>query len=171
MNALYQQAIILRLIGLSVFMITLFYAAFKAFSALNVIEGERSAEGRARAVGFVIGILLTVLFIIADVSPGPFSLSSFLTVFPWYVFSCLGIIFGLGVAIMSKLLNDFRATSGTGLILLVLSLVSSTGLYLTLFSPELQSSALATLISILIGLLSFRLLFPGTADTGSMATR
>jgi hypothetical protein len=149
----------------------LIYSAYKAFVELNVSYTERDrAEYKSRAFGFFIGLLLTALIIAADVvraTPGasateqsPFSTSRALAAFPWYIFSCLGVLLGFTIALASGILAYFRNSSGGGLIVLALSFIGSSGLYLTVFAGEARASVFALFVSILIGVFVFRMLFP-----------
>src|SRR5262245_14365275 len=155
-----RQELVLGILGIFVFLGVLIYSAYKAFVELNVSYTERDrAEYKSRAFGFFIGLLLTALIIAADTERSPFSTSRALAFFPWYIFSCLGILMGFTIALASGILAHFRNSSGGGLIILALSFIGSSGLYLTLFSEE-GTSVFALFVSILIGVFAFRMMFP-----------
>jgi hypothetical protein len=156
-----RQELVLGILSVFVFLGVLIYSAYKAFVELNVSYTERDrAEYKSRAFGFFIGLLLTALIIAADTEQSPFSTSRALASFPWYIFSCLGILLGFTVALASGILAYFRNSSGGGLIVLVLSFIGSSGLYLTVFAGEARASVFALFVSILIGIFAFRMVFP-----------
>lgn len=156
-----RQDLALGVLGVTVFSGVLIYAAFKAFAELNISYTERDrAEYKSRAFGFFIGLLLTTLIIAADTEQSPFSTSRALAYFPWYIFSCLGVLLGFTIALASGILAHFRNGSGGGVIVLVLSFIGSSGLYLTLFAGEARSGVFAFFVAILIGVFAFRMVFP-----------
>ena len=156
-----RQEFVLGILGLFVFLGVLIYSAYKAFVELNISYTERDrAEYKSRAFGFFIGLLLTALIIAADTEQSPFSTSRALASLPWYIFSCLGILLGFTIALASGILAYFRNSSGGGVIVLVLSFIGSSGLYLTVFAGEARASVFALFVSILIGVFAFRMMFP-----------
>jgi hypothetical protein len=156
-----RQAFALGILGIFVFLGVLLYSAFKAFVELNISYTERDrAEYKSRAFGFFIGLLLTALIIAADTERSPFSTSRALASFPWYIFSCLGVLLGFTIALASGILAHFRNSSGGGLIVLMLAFIGSSGLYLTVFTGEARAGVFAFFVSILIGVFAFRMVFP-----------
>jgi hypothetical protein len=152
--------IFLTIIGALLFLTVFFYAGFKAF-----LDGPTSArtfnkaEQRTRAAGFLIGALSALLLVAID-SAGPISALDILAFFPWYFLIIVGIIFGFGLALVSKLVASLQPNSGTGFLLMVITFISGAGLYLILFTGGLQDKVLAATLPVFIGLLLFRMLFP-----------
>jgi hypothetical protein len=156
-----RQDIVLAILGFFLFTGTIIYAAYKAFVQLNVSYSEEDRiDYKSRAIGFFIGLLLTALIIAADTEQSPFSTSRLLTLLPWYLFSCLGALLGFTIALASSIMAYLRNSSGSGMVVLVLSFIGSTGLYISLFSGEARAGVFSLFISILIGVLAFRMLFP-----------
>lgn len=164
-----QRDILLGVIGFFLFLGTLIYAGYKAFVELNIFyrgsnRPMNRIEYRTRSIGFFIGILGTVLIIAVDSAQTPFSLATLLAIFPWYIFTCLGILSGIAIGVATSLVAQYRTTSGTSLVILVFTLLGGTGLYLSFYADGLRSNVLAAIISVQIGVLSFRLLFPATTS-------
>lgn len=165
-----QRDTFLGVIGFFVFLGTLIYAGYKAFVELNMFyrgvnqAGDR-IESRTRSIGFIIGILITALIIAVDTEQNPVSTSTILAIFPWYIFTCLGIMGGVAIGVASGVIARYRGTSGTGLMILVFAFLGGTGLYLSLYADGLRSNVLAAMISVQIGVLSFRMLFPAGVTT------
>jgi hypothetical protein len=156
-----RQEFALGILGIFVFLGVLIYSAFKAFVELNISYTERDrAEYKSRAFGFFIGLLLTALIIAADTEQSPFSTSRALAAFPWYIFSCLGVLLGFTIALASGILAYFRNSSGGGVIVLLLAFIGSSGLYFTVFAGEARAGVFALFVSILIGVFAFRMVFP-----------
>jgi hypothetical protein len=156
-----QQDILLGMVGFLLFLGTLVYAGYKAFVELRIFRtSNERTEYRTRSIGFVIGILITGLIIAADAAPTPSPTSQIFTLVPWYVFTCLGGLTGLIVAIASMILGRLQPTSGAGFMSLVFALISSTGMYLLIYSSGFRHSVISAIIAVMIGLLSFRMLFP-----------
>lgn len=151
-----------------IFLATLIYAGYKAFIEPNSsYHIEKEPERRARALGFVIGILITVIIIAADSESGPFSTVGLLALFPWYLFAMLSGLAGFAIAVASFTLAQYRPTSGVDFIILVLTFAGGLGIYLTIFATGFRDNALVVIASLLVGLLSFRMLFPAVGESGS----
>jgi hypothetical protein len=164
-----QRDILLGVIGFFLFLGTLIYAGYKAFVELNIFYRTSNRpinriEYRTRSMGFFIGILGTVLIIAADSAQSQFTTATLLAIFPWYVFTCLGILSGVAIGVATSLVAQYRMTSGTSLVILVFALLGGTGLYLSFYADGLRSNVLAAIISVQIGVLSFRMLFPATTS-------
>ncbi len=153
--------IFLTAVGALLFLVVFFYMGFKAFIERHTSAKELSkAERRTRIAGFLIGALSAILLIAIDAAPGPISSLGILAFFPWYILIIMSVIFGFGLAVVSKLVARYRPTSGTGFMLMVVTFISAAGLYLILFAGGLQSKVLAAILPVFIGLLLFRMLFP-----------
>lgn len=156
-----RQDIVLAILGFFLFVGTMIYAAYKAFIEFNVsYSQEDKIEYKSRSIGFFIGLLLTALIIAADTDQSPLSTSRLLTLLPWYMFSCLGALLGFTIALASSIIAYLRNGSGSGMLILVLSFIGSTGLYISLFSGDARAGVFSLFVSILIGVLAFRMLFP-----------
>lgn len=155
------QGAFLTVIGGLVLLATLSYAGLKAFLEFNEVREGNAIEGRVQLTGFVVGLLLTLLIIAADTSaPASASFSGLLSRFPWFILVIVGILAGFTVGLVSLVVANIRSTSGMELIILVLSFLSSTGLYLIAFDGTNRGSVLSGVVSVLIGLLLFRMFFP-----------
>lgn len=155
------QGAFLAIVGGIVLLATLGYAGLRAFLEFNEVREGNAIEGRVQLIGFVVGLLLTLLIIAADYSaPASASISGLLPRFPWFILIVLGMLAGFTVGLVSIVVANVRSTSGMELIILVLSFVSSTGLYLIAFNDTNRGSILSGVVSVLIGLLLFRMFFP-----------
>jgi hypothetical protein len=161
------RELFIGVIAFSIFLATLIYAGYKAFIEPNSsYYPEQGPERRARAIGFVIGLLITVIIIAADSENGPLSTTDLLALLPWYFLGLLAGLFGFALAVASFAIAQYRPTSGVDFIILVLSFAGGLGLYLTIFADGLRANALVAIASLLVGLLSFRMLFPAEGDEG-----
>lgn len=155
------QGALLAIVGGIVLLATLGFAGLRALLEFNEVREGNTVEGRVQLIGFVVGLLLTLLIIAADYSaPSSVSISSLLSLFPWFILIVVGILAGFTVGLVSLVVANIRSTSGMELIILVLSFVSSTGLYLIVFNDTSRGSILSGVVSVLIGLLLFRMFFP-----------
>lgn len=156
------QDLFLGIIAFFLFLGTLVYAAYRTFSRADDRSTEiEKAEFRARAAAFVIGILVTIIIIAADTAGrGTFSIMSLFAVIPWYFLTVLGAGLGFLVALASFAISNYRVTDGYEFVILTVTICGSLGMYLAFYGTGLRHNILAGLLSILVGLLVFRMLFP-----------
>ncbi|MCB0195262.1 MAG: hypothetical protein KDJ65_25160 [Anaerolineae bacterium] len=151
---------LLRGVGLVVFGLALLYAGVRAFLTFNEVTDGSNIEGRIQLSGFAAGVLLGVLVMAVDSAPTPVSISALLGSLPMIVLIVLGIFGGLFVGILSAVIAIIRKADTSGLVILTLSFVSSTGIYLLLFTNTSPGLILPGFVSLLVGLLIFRMIFP-----------
>ncbi|MCB0171354.1 MAG: hypothetical protein KDJ97_12455 [Anaerolineae bacterium] len=150
-------------VGIMVFGLALLYAGVKAFLAFNEVSDDNAFDGRVQIIGFVVGLLLAVLVIAADAAPSPITLTMILTGLPLLVLIVIGVFGGVFVGIFGAVIANLRGTSGNALIILTLSFLSATGLYLILFPGTPPGVVLTGFVSVLVGILIFRMVFPNNA--------
>lgn len=150
-------------VGIMVFGLTLLYAGVRAFLAFNEVSDDNPFDGRVQIIGFVVGLLLAVLVIAADAAPSPITLTMILTGLPLLVLIVMGVFGGLFVGIFGAVVANLRGTSGYAVIILTLSFLSATGLYLILFPGTPPGVVLTGFVSVLVGILIFRMVFPNNA--------
>ncbi|MCB9077730.1 MAG: hypothetical protein H6631_09075 [Anaerolineaceae bacterium] len=154
-------------VGLVVFGLTLLYAGVKAFLAFNEVTDDNNMDGRVQIIGFVVGLLLAVLVIAVDSAPTPLTLTTILTALPLIVLVVMGVFGGLFIGVFGAVMANLRGTSGDALTNLTLSFLSATGIYLILFPATPPGIVLTGFVSVLIGILIFRMMFPNNArETG-----
>ncbi|MCB0209215.1 MAG: hypothetical protein KDJ52_07790 [Anaerolineae bacterium] len=151
---------LLRGVGLVVFGLALLYAGVRAFLAFNEVTDGNNTEGRIQLSGFAAGVLLGVLVMAADSAPTPVPISGLLGGLPLIVIIVLGVFGGLFVGILSAVIAIIRKAHSSGLVILILAFVSSTGIYLLLFTATAPGLILPGFVSLLVGLLIFRMIFP-----------
>lgn len=151
---------LLRGVGLVVFGLTLLYAGGRAFLAFNEVTDGDNREGRIQLSGFIIGVLLGILVMAADSAPSPLPISSLLSALPLIVLIVLGVFSGLFVGTLNAVIANIRQAGSGGLVVLALSFLSSTGIYFLLITTTPAGLVLVGFISVLIGLLIFRMVFP-----------
>lgn len=154
------RTLFLEAVGLVVFGLTLLYAGVRAFLAFNEVTDDNNAEGRIQLSGFVAGLLLGVLVMAVDSAPTPVPMSSLFATLPILVLIVAGLFGGLLIGILNAVIVVVRKVDSAGLVVLVLSFLSSTGIYLLLLTDTPPGLVLSGFISILVGLLIFRMLFP-----------
>ena len=151
---------LLRGVGLVVFGLALLYAGVRAFLTFNEVTDGNNTEGRIQLSGFAAGVLLGVLVMAADSAPTPVPISGLLGGLPLIVIIVLGVFGGLFVGILSAVIAIIRKAHSSGLVILILAFVSSTGIYLLLFTATAPGLILPGFVSLLVGLLIFRMIFP-----------
>lgn len=156
------QDLFLGVIAFLLFLATLVFAAKKAFGKADDRSSKiDKAEFRARVAAFAIGILVTIIIIAVDTgSSGTLSIIPLFALVPWYFLIILGTGLGFIVAFASYVVSHYRVTDGYEFVILTVTTCGSLGMYLAFYGTGLRHNILAGLLSVLVGLLVFRMLFP-----------
>jgi hypothetical protein len=130
------------------------------FSVIIIRRTSQDERGTSARAGFWAGILLTIVFIISRwrlVRSPRFSLNSL----PRLNFESAGIGFIIGFLFL-WIVRLFLPTRMVGLISLILSAASTTGLYAYVFVESLRSTILFLALGIAFGALLHIVLFPSS---------